>query len=246
MVYDEDKCRYEEEKRLQRKGDYNMSYEYYYSTPIMSYVNYALVLGIAVFVALVLGVVLFFTFFNKKHEGKYKGWKEKIYNFMNFNRFHAEDILRFLYIIGTCLFTIVGIVTIILGAFMTGILELIVANIVLRVTFELLMMFIILCRKAVSIDKKIDQITAFYQDDFDAYCGAAGEDTVYDSCGSCEFGCEETCAAAAPGAEEADRTAEFAFSADKAEEKSAEEVAERTEPSEGKDEKEEKEKNETF
>ena len=167
-----------------------MSYEYYYNTPIMSYVNYALILGIAVFAAIILGVVLFFTFFNRKHEGKYKGWKERFYNFMNFNRFYAEEILRFLYIVGTCLVTIVGIVTIILGAFMTGILELVVANIALRIIFELLMMFIILCRKTVSVDKKMDRITAFYEDDFDAYCGEAENGSC--GCDSCrESVCEE-------------------------------------------------------
>ena len=163
-----------------------MSYEYYYSTPIMSYVNYALVLGVAVFAAIILGVVLFFTFFNKKHEGKYKGWKEKFYNFMNFNRFHAEDMLRFLYIVGTCLFTIVGIVTIVLGSFVTGIMELVVANIILRIAFELLMMFIILCRKTVSIDKKMDRIAAFYEDDFDTYCQSGHSDdcSVCQDCGA--------------------------------------------------------------
>ena len=135
---------------------------YYYGTPMMHYVNHALILGIAVFVALVFGVVLFFTFFRKKNEGKYTGFRRKLYHFMNFNRFYAEDILRFVYIVSTCVVTIVGIVTIVLGSFLVGAMELIVINLILRVCFELLMMFIILCRKTVSMDRKLDRIANYY------------------------------------------------------------------------------------
>ena len=124
----------EKSKITAERGNYmTMTYGYYYGTPMMTYINYGVVLGIAVFAALILGVVLFFAFFRRKNEGKFHGWKGKLYHFMNFNRFYAEDILRFIYIVCTSLFTIVGIVTIILGAFITGILELVVANVILRI-----------------------------------------------------------------------------------------------------------------
>ena len=59
----------------------NYPYSYYY--------NYSGIAGavIAILVAIILGVVLYFTFLNKKNEGKYTGTPGKIYNFLNFNKF---------------------------------------------------------------------------------------------------------------------------------------------------------------
>ncbi|MGN1414637.1 MAG: hypothetical protein ACI4WY_10390 [Anaerovoracaceae bacterium] len=161
-------------------------YSYYYQTPIMNYVNHGAILGIAAVLSALLGIVLFFTFFRKKNEGKYTGVKGKLYHLMNFNRFYAEEILRFLYIVATCCVTVCGIVSIILGSFLMGICQLVVLNIVLRIVFELLMMFIMLCRKTVSMDRRLSQIEKYYDDGYDAYCEEE------DCSGACE-GCEESC-----------------------------------------------------
>jgi len=155
---------------------------YYYSTPIITYVNYTIVLGIAAALAAVLGVILFFTFFRKKNEDRFTGMKGRIYDFMNLHRFYAEDILRFVYIVATCVVTVIGIVTIILGSFIMGIVELVVINLVLRVGFELVMMFILLCRKTVSMDRKLSRITD--------YCDAGSEEFCIGDCGSCSEDCE--------------------------------------------------------
>ena len=155
---------------------------YYYSTPIITYVNYSLVLGIAAAVAAVLGVALFFTFFRRKNEGRFFGVKGKMYDFMNLNRFYAEDILRFVYIVATCVVTVTGIVTIILGSFIMGILELVAVNLALRICFELVMMFIMLCRKTVSMDRKLSRIADYYDDGYEEFCGG--------DCGSCGEDCE--------------------------------------------------------
>lgn len=151
-----------------------MIHEYYYQIP---YVNTQLIIGIAAIVAAALGAVLFFTFFKKKNEGKFTGAKGKLYNFMNLNRFYAEEILRFLYIFLTCIVTAAGIVTIITGSFLLGVMELFAGNVALRVVFELLMMFIILCRKTVHIDKKLAGIEKYYDDGYDAYCADEDEST---------------------------------------------------------------------
>ena len=61
------------------------------------------------------------------------------------------------------------------------------------------MMFIILCRKTVSVDKKLDKITDFYSDDFgyEDFSAVEAEDSqACDNCGSCEEacdGCESAC-----------------------------------------------------
>lgn len=180
-----------------------MIHEYYYQTP---YVNTYLIVGIAAIVAAALGTVLFFTFFKKKNEGKFTGAKGKLYNFMNLNRFYAEEILRFLYIFLTCIVTAAGIVTIITGSFLMGFMELVAGNIGLRVVFELLMMFIILCRKTVHIDKKLAGIEKYYDDGYDEYC--AEEEEFTEDAGT------EGEAAEGAGATAADEAKKEAYRAD--------------------------------
>ena len=56
-------------------------------------------------------------------------------------------------------------------------------------------MFIIMCRKTVSIDRKMDKITEFYSDDFcEGECCACDEpisDQEYCSCQDCCCECDE-------------------------------------------------------
>ena len=132
---------------------YSYSYEYYYTGRFTFLV-------IAILAAVILSIVLYFTFLNKKNERKYKGFTGKIYNFFNFNKFYAEEILKLVYIISAAVLTVVSIVGIFSTAFLASLLILILGNIALRVTYELIMMFIILCRKTVSVDKKLDKIAA--------------------------------------------------------------------------------------
>ena len=149
-------------------------YYYSYGTPMMNYVNSALVTGIAAVAAAVLGVVLYFTLFRKSNEGRFFGFKEKLYNLMTFNRFYAEDLLKFLYIILTCAVTAAGIAQIVLGSFLAGATILIVANLAMRLSFELVMMFIMLCRKTVSVDRKLGRIADYYDDGYGEF-GGCGE-----------------------------------------------------------------------
>lgn len=149
---------------------------YSYGTPMMNYVNSALVTGIAATVAAVLGVVLYYTFFRKSNEGRFYGFKEKLYNLMTFNRFYAEDMLKFLYIILTCAVTAAGIAQIVLGSFVAGITILVVANLAIRLGFELVMMFIMLCRKTVSMDRKLGRIAEYYDDGYGEFGGFGGRE----------------------------------------------------------------------
>lgn len=175
----------------------NYPYSYYY--------DYSGIAGavIAILVAIILGVVLYFTFLNKKNEGKYTGALGKIYNFLNFNKFYAEDILKLLYIISAAVLTVASIIFMFLGTklFVASLLLLVLGNVVLRVGYELVMMFIILCRKTVSVDRRLEKIEKFYGDDFDqgesaeefcaedscpeSGCGADPQSCESDSCCGC-------------------------------------------------------------
>lgn len=144
-----------------------MFYDYYgyYGSPMSRFVNGTVLLAAAAVLAVIAGVVLFLTFLNKKHEGKYHGFWGKLYNFLNFNRFYAEGIVRFLYVITVCVLTLVGIAQMILGllggssaVFWLGAGLLVLGNLAARVCCELVMMFIILCRKTVSIDRRLSKM----------------------------------------------------------------------------------------
>ena len=131
-----------------------MIYDYYgyYQSPMTQFMDMGFFLAGAAVLAIVAGVVLFATFMNKKHEGKHQGFWQRVYNFLNFNRFYAENILRFLYIITVC----------VLGA---GLLVL--GNLAARICFELLMMLIIFCRKTVSIDRRLSRLEDIFTVDTD-------------------------------------------------------------------------------
>ena len=162
----------------------NYGYYNYYATPIFHYVNMPYLLAAAVIVALVLGIVLFFTFLKKNNEGKYSGLKGKFYNAMTFNRFYAENIIKFVYVLSACVVTVTGLVQIVIGSFIAGIITLVLGNVILRISFELLLMFIILCKKTVSMDRRISKIEAFYDDQY-------GEDWGCDECADADVCCDE-------------------------------------------------------
>ena len=53
-------------------------YYYSYSTPMMNYLNYGLVIGITATVAAAIGVILYYTLFSKRNEDRFSGVKGKL------------------------------------------------------------------------------------------------------------------------------------------------------------------------
>lgn len=183
-----------------------MFYDYYgyYGSPMSRFVNGTVLLAAAAVLAVIAGVVLFLTFLNKKHEGKYHGFWGKLYNFLNFNRFYAEGIVRFLYVITVCVLTLVGIAQMILGllngfsaVFWLGAGLLVLGNLAARVCCELVMMFIILCRKTVSIDRRLSKMESAF-----TFAEEESDETVSGSAAAEEVPAEEVPAEDLP--EEAD------------------------------------------
>ena len=153
---------------------FSQSYGYYYSSNLEA-------VGVAILVAMILAVVFYFTFLSKKNEGKFKGFAAKVYNFFNFNKFYVEDVLRLIYVVSVAFLLVVSLAVLFSASFIAGLLLLVLGNVALRIGYELIMMFIILCRKTVSVDKRLEKIGKFYSDDFDegcCGCGIAGEDAA--------------------------------------------------------------------
>lgn len=176
-----------------------MHYEFFYDEPLFNYVNVFYIVAIVGAVAAILGVVVYFTFLNSRNEGKFRGFKGKIYNCLSFNRFYSERLIKFLYVVLAFLLTGIGIAQIVLGSFIAGVMVIILGNIALRLACELLIMLVIMCRKTVSIDKNLSVIKNFYEDndmgeDWSDGLDDAGEQCADEQCSyeaDCEGGCTE-------------------------------------------------------
>ncbi len=129
-----------------------------YSVALVTHASRGIVLAVVAVLAVIAGVVLFFTVFSKRNEKRFHGALGRLYHLMNVNRFYLEDILRFLYVVLAVVLAALGVTCIVLGKVVSGILMIVLGEVALRVTVELLMMFVILCRKSVSIDRKLEQI----------------------------------------------------------------------------------------
>lgn len=146
------------------------------------YTTSALICLIVGVLAVILGVVLFFTVLRRKNEGKFTGAKGKLYDFLNVNKFYTEDIIRLLYVITVCVVTLVGLTQIVLGGFFSGLFLIVLGNVIARVSYECLLMFFVLVRKTVAIDKKLAGIEKFYGDDFaDGCCDADDSENLDDT-----------------------------------------------------------------
>lgn len=232
-----------------------MIYDYYgyYETPATRLMNGGIFLIGAAILAVIVGVVLFVTFMSKKHEGKHQGFLEKVYNFLNFNRFYAENIVRLLYVIAVCVLVLVGIALMLLGLdahasaiFWMGAGLLVLGNLAARICCELVMMFIILCRKTVSVDRRlskmegaftaepetedgVDDAAAMYDDPAAAaWRSEAGTETETETETASAYGAEPQEADAEPAqtAQEGQETTETAAEADEAAETAAENMDE--------------------
>ena len=107
---------------------------------------------IAIVVAIVGGIGLYFTVFNKKNEDKHKGILAKVYNFINFKYFLIDDLFRIAYLILALMITLLSFNYITSWKFFV---VLILGNFSLRLSFELLLMFIEMCSNVREINKKM-------------------------------------------------------------------------------------------
>ncbi len=120
-----------------------------------------------VIAAVVIGIVLNFTFLKKSNEGRFKGFWGKVYDLLSMNRFHTEDITKLLGVITFLMVTFLGLYMIFTGNILGGILVIIFGNLMARLCYELIMMFAILTRKTVSMDRRLAGIEKFYSDDME-------------------------------------------------------------------------------
>lgn len=107
---------------------------------------------ISLVLAVVGGIVLYFTVFNKKKEGKYKGILGFLYDLIHFRYFVIDDIVRIAYLVGVIAITLLSFNYIGNWQFLV---ILIGGNLSLRLSFELIMLFMGLCHDVRDMNKKM-------------------------------------------------------------------------------------------
>lgn len=113
---------------------------------------------IAGILAIAGGIVLYFTVFSKKNEGKYTGFLGWLYNFVHFNTLMVEPIMKITYLIGAISVTLTSFTWFpILGGlgFFAFLLQIVFGNVLLRLFYEMVIMLVIIARNLNEINAKM-------------------------------------------------------------------------------------------
>ncbi len=111
---------------------------------------------ISAVIAVIGGIVLYFTFLAKKNEGKYTGFLGWMYDFLTFKKMVIENILKILYLIIAAFITLSSF-AMISSSFLAFIMYLLIGNLIARIMYELFLVILIICRNTTDISKKLDK-----------------------------------------------------------------------------------------
>lgn len=105
-------------------------------------------------IAIIGGLVLYFTFLSKRNEGKFKGFLGWAYEFFNFKKFTIEAILKITYLI-LAIFTTLSSFTMIASSPVGFLAILVLGNLVLRIFYESTLVILVICRNTTEINNKL-------------------------------------------------------------------------------------------
>ena len=109
---------------------------------------------ISAILAVIGGIVLYFTFLSKKNEGKFTGFLGWMYDFLTFKKMMIENLLKILYLIAAIFITL-GSFALISTSFIAFLMTLVFGNIAARVVYELFLVTLVICRNTTDINKKL-------------------------------------------------------------------------------------------
>jgi len=107
---------------------------------------------ISIVVAIVGGIALYFTFV--KSDKKFDGFLGKLHDFLSFKSLLLEEILKISYLILAIFITLISFASITTN-FVAFLLILIVGNIILRISYELSILLIKICKNTSEINSKL-------------------------------------------------------------------------------------------
>ncbi len=116
---------------------------------------------ISAVVAIVGGFVLYFMFLKKSNDQKFKGFKGWMYDFLTFKKIFLEDFLKIVYLISAIFITLYSF-ALIGQSPLSFLMTLVVGNIGLRITFELILITLLICRNTTNISNKITNLEAHF------------------------------------------------------------------------------------
>ena len=111
---------------------------------------------VSVILAIIGGIVLYFTFLSKKNEGKFTGFLGWLYDFLTIKKMMIENVLKILYII-VALFVTLSSFGLISISFLAFLLTLVIGNVLTRVIYELLLVKLVICKNTTEINKKLNK-----------------------------------------------------------------------------------------
>ena len=109
---------------------------------------------ISAVLAVVGGIVLYFTFLAKKNGGKFTGFLGWMYDFLTFKKMVIENILKVCYLIVAIFITLASF-AMISASFVSFLLTLILGNLIARIMYELFLVVLVICRNTTEINKKL-------------------------------------------------------------------------------------------
>ena len=110
---------------------------------------------ISAVLAVIGGIVLYFTFLKKSNDGKFKGFAGWMYDFLTFKKMLIENLLRILYLI-CALFTTLASFAIIGTSFLSFVIMLLGGNLVIRIIYEFSLILLVICRNTTDINTKMN------------------------------------------------------------------------------------------
>ena len=119
---------------------------------------------IALVIAIVGGIALYFTFLSKKNDGKWSGFLGWLYNTLTFKNMIVEAIIKILYLVVAIFITLYSLGLIAVNI-ISALMLLIVGNILLRVCYEFMLLAIITCRNTSDINSKLNKIVSDKKED---------------------------------------------------------------------------------
>ena len=104
-------------------------------------------------IAVIGGIVLYFTFLSQKNEGKYKGFRGWMYDFLTFRKMMLEALLRICYLILVIFVTLAGLAA---GNILVCLLTILLGNLAIRLVYEFALIMLVICRNTSEISKKLN------------------------------------------------------------------------------------------
>lgn len=126
----------------------------YSTTPNLFSSGNAIWVIISLVIAIIGGIVLYFTFLSKKNEGKFTGFLGWMYDFLTFKKMVIENILKILYLV-IAMFITLSSFALISTSFLSFLCYLVIGNLIARISYELFLVLLVICRNTTDINKKL-------------------------------------------------------------------------------------------